>query len=331
MIVIKYKGGLGNQMFQYAFHQAMKEAYPEETIKADLSHYILQNEHNGFELISVFGFQEDVATKGEVTSIVNIYFPGRLFKHLPRKIKEKIANNLQYMYRNLKNAFIPKKSEQYYKQIYHNTLEKEVFMLDLSRDWYLDGLWQNLQYWSRGNKSDSNYIKKIQNLFSFDDEKYASDICLKETKEELEKENSVGIHVRRGDFVDSKFDICPMSYYMQAIRIIRDLIPDSVFYFFTDDVEYVKNNFPQVISDEKDSGLVEIVAISHGAKRSDIDMWLMSKCHNLIISNSTFSFWGAILGDQERRKIIAPRYSIISKNGKFELSAPENWLLIDND
>lgn len=330
MIVIRYKGGLGNQMFQYALHKILQETYPEEVVKADLSHYLLQKEHNGFELDSVFGFQETSVSRKEVLSIANIYVPGKLYEILPDGIQKRIAENWQHKFMAWKKKMYPGKNPNFYRQSFHNSFESWMFSLDLSHDWYLEGLWQNMLYWTRGELTEKEAVTKIQGIFSFEDAKYLNDNKLKEAKELLEEENAVGIHVRRGDFANSKFDICPLEYYKQAISYVKEKINTPKFYFFTDDVEYVKQTFSHLNEMKNLVTVDNIRIIAHGAVRSDIDMWLMSKCSNLIISNSTFSYWGAMLGKQENRVIVAPKYSVKSSRGEFELSAPGNWTLLDN-
>ena len=114
MIIVKYKGGLGNQMFQYVMQKALQEAYPEQEVKADLSHYILQNEHNGFEMDSVFGFQEPVVTRKEVLAISNVYFPGKLYNVLPKGLQEIIAWNLQYKFMSIMKKIRGKKNKNFY-------------------------------------------------------------------------------------------------------------------------------------------------------------------------------------------------------------------------
>ena len=54
MKIIRFWGGLGNQMFQYAFYKAMEKRYPN--VKADLSCYDFDKSHNGYELDRIFNF-----------------------------------------------------------------------------------------------------------------------------------------------------------------------------------------------------------------------------------------------------------------------------------
>lgn len=110
---------------------------------------------------------------------------------------------------------------------------------------------------------------------------------------DIELANSVAVHVRRGDYTDPKIariygGIGTIEYYLKAIEIIKEKVEAPKFYFFSDDTDYVKDNF------HEDS--MEIVNCNHGDK-SFFDMYLMSKCKNMIIPNSTFSCWAAYLNE----------------------------------
>jgi len=54
MIIVRFQGGLGNQMFQYAFLKALERVYPNVDIKADFTSYELNQYHYGLELSRVF-------------------------------------------------------------------------------------------------------------------------------------------------------------------------------------------------------------------------------------------------------------------------------------
>ena len=97
MIIIKYKGGLGNQMFQYAFQLAMQKHYPGETIKADISHYRLQKEHNGFELERCIGISLDYASEEDVRRLTNLYVAPDWVLRLPEAMKKRVADKYQYI------------------------------------------------------------------------------------------------------------------------------------------------------------------------------------------------------------------------------------------
>jgi len=307
MIIIKYRGGLGNQMFQYAFELAVKKQYPNAEVCADISHYRMQNEHNGFELENVFGIStchvEDIMLK----KISPYYVPSNIYNNLPKKLRDVIARNLQYKYYNFQKK---QRKKTYYKQEYHNSYEQEVFELDTSQDWYLDGLWQDIRYFS-------GCEDEVREVFRFKNEERFSEVDLQHL-EKISQPNSVGIHVRRGDFVNSKFDICSMEYYQKALDIIFEQVGNPTFFFFTDDTEYVEKEF---------NWLTCKTIINHTVGNSILDMEMLSGCTHKIISNSTFAFWSAWLGEQNGLTI-APRYSIVKVDRSFILNVPENWMQI---
>ena len=62
MKIVKILGGLGNQMFQYALYLALKEKFPDEEIKIDISCFRGYPLHNGFELDDIFSLDYQTAT-----------------------------------------------------------------------------------------------------------------------------------------------------------------------------------------------------------------------------------------------------------------------------
>ncbi len=101
------------------------------------------------------------------------------------------------------------------------------------------------------------------------------------------QENSVGVHIRRGDYLDPENagmfgGICTDAYYETAINYVREQLPDAHFYMFSDDPAYLKEHFQ--------GAEYTIVDWNRGAD-SFFDCELMSRCRANICANSTFSFW----------------------------------------
>jgi len=141
--------------------------------------------------------------------------------------------------------------------------------------------------------------------------------------------NSVFIHVRRGDYVKEKrtqdfHGSLPIEYYYGAILRIRDSA-FAKFFVFSDDPEWCREHFP------KDFVIVDHNKPGDGKRVGDEgqDLWLMSLCRHAIIANSAFSWWGAWLGDtQKDRTVIAPIrwFKDLNING-FDI-APDRWIKI---
>lgn len=118
----------------------------------------------------------------------------------------------------------------------------------------------------------------------------------------IEREMSVSVHIRRGDYLDPEHQgiyesICTRSYYEQAINLIKDRYPEARFYLFTNDVEWTKNNL---------SGQGRTVVEGGSEETGYLDMYLMSRCRHNIIANSSFSWWGAWLNANPGKIVIAP-------------------------
>ena len=132
------------------------------------------------------------------------------------------------------------------------------------------------------------------------------------TKELLKSDNTCSIHVRRGDFLKHP-DHHPaqnLNYFMKATK---EMPKDSVFLIFSDDIEWCKNNFPKIPNK---------FYFIEGNKDYE-DLYIMSKCKNNIICNSTFSWWGAWLA--EPKIVIAPDLWL-TDNAEVHQKAFGHWV-----
>lgn len=138
----------------------------------------------------------------------------------------------------------------------------------------------------------------------------------------IKSNNSVCISIRRGDFVENKLfkkvhNVCTQEYYMKAIERIKSKIENPVFFFFSDDIDWVKNNikidYPCYYEDGNDPVWEKLR--------------LMYSCKHFIISNSSFSWWAQYLGRNKEKIVVAP-----SKwyNDPFESSLfQSNWEIVN--
>ena len=319
MIIVKYKGGLGNQMFQYAMQLALEKQYGKQQVLADTSHYLLQNEHNGYELEKVWGIYLSNASGAMIKKLSPYYYPGKLFFCLPEGLKHIIRDNLQHKYKERKLKNDTDVMNHYYRQQDHCSYEPKVWMLEKEKDWYLDGLWQNIRYWE-------DVQPDIRRAFCFQNEDRYMDQDLT-WKMQIESSCSISIHVRRGDFINSKFDICNLDYYEKAMMRLQQELEqrcvdktDIRYFFFTDDVAYVAKAFQHITNKE---------IVRHKTEDAILDMELMSLCKHHIISNSTFAWWAAWLDEKKDTLVIGPSCSIRKPERDYPLSAPENWILLE--
>lgn len=121
------------------------------------------------------------------------------------------------------------------------------------------------------------------------------------------------VHIRRGDYVKNPqfHSLCDKEYYERAMAEIGD----SNFIFVSDDMGWVKENFKGV-------------NILYSPFTDEVmDLTLMKICDNVIISNSSFSWWGAYLNRNVNKKVIGPKKWFGESGPKDQQDViPENWI-----
>ena len=305
MLVVKFCGGLGNQMYQYAMSIALSQMYPNQEIKADIFHYNLLNEHNGFELDQYFNFVFPVATRKEVRKVYPGFIPGNGIGILPLKIRETIAFKLQWYYLFAINRIFKGKKE---KVVNEPEFSEKASLLETG-DWYISGMWQDLGFFKDYKEQIAKSMIPKINL-SQDD---------LEVQQLLISGKAIAVHVRGGDFLKlgDRYNLCDKEYYQTALGNFDKSLP---VYVFTDDPQHAKN----VIGNAR-----ECVVVSHGVNGSIIDIFMLSHCKYLVISNSTFAFWGAFL-NKVYDTIVCPEYMRKDGNKNIRSVKEEDWISVVN-
>lgn len=271
MKIVKYIGGLGNQMFIYAFSVALRETFRQE-ILVDTHYYKSRNFHNGLEIERIFGIHLTEAKLSDKLKM-SWYFPNYWIDyHLLGKLPAR------------KNTV---------RELPGQKVNFEL--LGDSSDKFYDGYWQSYQYF--------DFCRDVI-LKEFTFPKISMEDKLNfELNERLNnEENSVGIHIRRGDYLKNwKYrGLCGIDYYQKAIAYILEHIKSPKFFLFSDDIDWVKENISPLLKGYD----VTFVNWNHSLN-SYKDMQLMAMCKNLIIANSSFSWWAAYL-NQNNPIVVAP-------------------------
>lgn len=135
-------------------------------------------------------------------------------------------------------------------------------------------------------------------------------------------EQSVSVHVRRGDYqTPGHYErlgcICTEAYYRNAAELMKKKVGNPKFYVFSDEPEWVKAHLRL--------GDTTFVDWNRG-NDSWQDMLLMRHCRHNIVCNSSFSWWGAWLNDNQGKIVVAPdRW--FGKNDHPDI-VPEGWLRV---
>lgn len=121
-----------------------------------------------------------------------------------------------------------------------------------------------------------------------------------ELLQEIKKTNSIAIHIRRGDYKNfsTTFGVLEITYFQEAIRnaILESKRDYSKFYVFSDEIADVKSN-----GYLKDFGIPVVYVESPEKASAEEELLLMASANCIIISNSTYSWWAAQLGNREKR------------------------------
>lgn len=290
--IVKLNGGLGNQMFQYAFACVLKQ---------------------NFKVNVFFDFEyfEDVKKSNTVTT--RFYGLGNFNLNCDEATQEMLLNVKKPEIVSKNKRFIAKKFPRVFNINYIRTKNEYAFYKDLLKNpnyLYYEGYFQNEKYFK-------DIKPELLNDFTLKDE---LDDKNKTILKEITKTNSVSLHVRRGDYItlahaNKIHGLCPIDYYNKAIKYIGSHVDCPHFYLFSDDIAWVKENikidYPYTVVD-------------FNGEKDYIDMELMKNCKHNIIANSSFSWWGAWLNQNPNKIVIAPKHWLAC-NKKCEI-VPKEWV-----
>jgi hypothetical protein len=142
----------------------------------------------------------------------------------------------------------------------------------------------------------------------------------KECLERIKNTNSVSVHFRRGDYALTGYhQMLDSTYYNAAIKSIAEKISDIRLFIFSDEPGWVAQN----INFEYPFELMTFNKDEHNY----FDLELMKHCKHNIIANSTFSWWGAWLGQYQGKVVIAPKNWLNLEIGNMQ-NIPEQWILV---
>lgn len=289
MIIVQIAGGLGNQLFQYAFGRTLALRNGCE-LKLDLS--IFENYEWHEYSLKPFNIKEEIASQKECEILRGQNLP--LYKRIQRKLFD------------TQPTFI-----------HEHTLLFDPKYLEVKNPAYLSGYWQSERYFSE-------FKEKIFSEFNIHVKPSAANQSL---IDQIRSCNAISLHLRRGNFikdesVNKKHGTTSINYYMEAINFICTKIINPVFFIFSDDILWAKEN----INLNFQSVFVDI----NSDKTDYEDLRLMSSCQHHILANSTFSWWGAWLNPSPDKIVIAPKIWFADKDFNLQTRdlIPGTWIRI---
>jgi Glycosyl transferase family 11 len=295
-IVLRQYAGLGNQLFRYAALRYYARQYGAEMAMAvDPARYAHSHGYPRPFLLSHYSIKASIRERSH---------EDRFF--LTNKAGIKTAANL------MKKAF----RVQVLTQVGSSSCPS-LIDLPLGQDikrLYLVGRWQN-------SIIVEEVAEELRSELTLKDPPKGKD--LEVLKQISQSRNPVSLHVRRGDCLDPGTDrvYLPLEYYLNAISSISKRVDDPTFFVFSDDFSWVKKSLPPSIA---------MIFVEHNDDFSaHEDLRLMSSCHHHIISNSTFSWWGAWLNPRADKIVIAPKQWYHTEDNQEASLLPNRWDLLD--
>lgn len=274
MITVRIGGGLGNQLFFYSFGYALAKR-TNQRLRFDISNYSEKNQ---------------------------------LFKERPFKLNELCISNTDFFELPMKKGVCNKLYRRMRiglgASVFQNgTTNPYEFIVKPSRNSYWNNFWVKFTFFDE-------YRDELSQEFQVKKELGAQ---AKKCMKDIEKSNRVMIHIRRGDYVSVNHSVLSMSYYDEAMEMIAKEVDNPQFYFFSDDLQWVKDKFGSKENyhfvDNLNDDLEEFAVMSHAS--------------NAILANSTFSWWATYINIHNSNGIV-----ICPKGGEDEVY-PNGWIPLD--
>lgn len=290
MILVELNGGIGNQMFQYAAAKSLA-LHHKTTLKLNISpgsdaSLPQELKPRPFDL-HYFKLPDQLASAADIESFIT--------KSAFEKIQEKTKPN--------------HKRKIYREPFFHY----DSNFYNAETDIYLKGLWQSEKYFYP-------FRNEIRTIFEFNNE---TQNAFQNVTSRLKEQNSVSIHIRRGDYLAKVslevLGLLPLEYYQNAIKLLYSKMTEPFFYFFSDDIKWVKEHFQ----------IPNATYVSDDISKTHVqDLYLMSQCKHNIIANSSFSWWGAWLNSNPDKTVIAPKRWFNKGPKDTQDLIPEGWLKV---
>lgn len=282
-VIARLMGGLGNQLFCYAAARALAESWKAELFLDTKSGFQRDKYQRKFALANlVSGLKE--ATNGKSYN----HLLGRWRRGFDRKLGT--MGSFAYL----------KEGRIDFNALTTTPLKRRTV--------YLDGLWQNPGYFNGISEKLRGEIRPRE---------LSSES--REIEIDMSRRRCASIHIRQYDDAkafSSQTHCLQLSYYENALRRLLQNTDIEHFYCFSDNPVWVRTNL---------SFSRPVTYVEHNLERGEThayeDMWLMSRCSHHIIANSTFSWWGAWLGHNADRVVIAPAI----KEWPADSILPERW------
>ncbi|WP_172136139.1 alpha-1,2-fucosyltransferase [Adlercreutzia sp. ZJ473] len=302
MIVVRLIGGLGNQMFQYAYALSLSKLLNDDDIVFDLG---------SFESYGIRDYGLDGLSIPE-TRMIND-FPLEKREYRRARMAQKLYRGLQKIIRTANNTDCigERVFDWFANQGFYFNFDAYYYKPPVSdrEIRYVYGYFQGATHFESVEKQIREEFRVSLPIKSLESE-YLRAIC--------SCENPVGVSIRCGHgYKGTNLDVCDPEYYYRGMRLVNTLVDNAKFFVFSDDLDHVRQSFVFPFEVVYVEGLN-----AHESLRA------LYSCKQFVIANSTFSWWGAYLSAYPQKIIVAPkRWRRNSKGIPDVYSINANYLL----
>lgn len=175
-----------------------------------------------------------------------------------------------------------------------------------------------------GHFQSEKYFKHHKDaiLNLFEPSEHIKNYLIKRYQAIIEHPKTVSIHIRM--YHDSSPYYHPFVGFEYIRQAIEQFDKDSFFVVFSNDINFCKNELIKILENKK------YVFIQNNNPSHIYDLYLMSMCKSHIISNSSFSWWGAYLNQNPGKIVIAPAHWFGEAYSHYNLEdlLPKEWRVL---
>lgn len=293
-IIIRIKGGLGNQLFCYAAARRLALVNNAELVIDDRTGFARDYIYHRHYNLDHFNIPCRMASPTE-----------RLepFERIRRGMLKWMSKNQQF-------------TERCYLEQDGLDFDPRLLSLRVNGTLYLDGYWQSEDYFK---DFEQTIRKELQIIPPVDD-------LNSQIVEKVRNCNSVALHFRWFEKPGSSpLQNLSFDYYARAISLMETKVQEPHYFVFSDNPEAVRVIL-KIIPEKR----FTIVSHNIGDNMAYADLWLMSECQHFITANSTFSWWGAWLSNHNSKIIITPAFigDGIKSYWNFSGLIPKMWIQV---
>jgi hypothetical protein len=308
MLVVRVRGRTGNQLFQYALGKKLALERGDE-LRLDLNHFVFKSYDCSLPALGLRA--KGIAPLGIGPLIMAQNLCVVAGPHLPSGLGKPHAKAVAALRKAQGGRGRWTRVDEPRDVLGFDRGVEEA--LQQEGDLYLDGFWQSEKYFSA--KAEELRAEIVPPKLSEPAQEIANAAAASE---------SVSLHVRRGDYVSDQGVAASQGaagpeYYAGALEEMERRHGRFRLFVFSDDIEWVRRSM---------SFRQEATYVS-GAAGGDLEeLALMAACHNNIVANSTFSWWGAWLNGNKGKVVIAPKRWVTDPRYRSIDVVPDGWLKV---